>query len=479
MAWRAGFQFVATACCGPRESKADKQYEEQGNEEAQIPLERGDLDKGPESLDHFRAQDLLLRVEAYNNRELQVEVEEELQDNTQVQMLHSLDYAISDRENIELEYLVQGAPPSQDYAVIGPIESHMDEREARITQPTTIAPQHSPTRDSAENTTGQIVDPVEASSIRKLDLLNVLSESKEICDRIMSLLFPGDSINIREYVNGQAIRPCHACGQVKYFVADRNFFNYVRSRHSTTYFASQNSEVLDIARITKYRPSCDFSPRVLGVNQMFRSLGSIYLYRRDFRFQCSAEGAKQFLTQNSLRMCYMTQVDLFYHFRNEPLVVETNGEALHSLMSEIRHKFAYIPRMHVHVGHGFWAKADWAKGPAAVTGQRSLRDDGEYRPPFPCDIAKVAAPADRWKDHEDLGTHCTRGTEVEISIEGTMSEEEVEFVEQLNEEILRRGRTRPFYHKSLESPYVWRRSLCWKRPYTCTEGEKVKRWESD
>jgi hypothetical protein len=51
------------------------------------------------------------------------------------------------------------------------------------------------------------------------------------------------------------------------------------------------------------------------------------LHRRNFRFQCSAQGTKKFLLRHKRYVPSMTQVDLFYHFRNEPLVIETDGQA--------------------------------------------------------------------------------------------------------------------------------------------------------
>jgi hypothetical protein len=532
-------RLIGTSCCGLRKSKADKRCEEQGFEESQALLEQYDSSRVVESLDGAEAQDLLLRVEMCDDQVLRVEEEsqdgdnlqdepavqddgaargdveplgdgehldseemqddttarddelvqddetvrndglgqdgEGLQDNTKVQELNSLDYAVSDRGSIEVEDSVQSAPVSQHHAAASPIRSQMVEREAPITPPTTTITPVLPPNDRTGGTTSQIIDPVQISKPRKLDLLSLLTGSKEICDRIMSLLFPGDTANISEYPQGMKISRRHK-HQVEYSVTDRNSLNRQRSRHWTTYFATRNPQALDIARITTDRPSCNFSFKVLLVNEIFEALGLVYLYRRNFRFQCSAQGAKKFLMEHKLHVRSMTQVELFYHFKNEPSVIETDGQAWHDMMIQVRHDFACIPRIHVHVGHGFWAKANWIKGPAAVIGQRSLRDDGQYRPPFLCDIVKIAAPADRWKDHDDPGTHCTEGTDVQISIEGTMSEEEVEFVEQLNEEVLRRGRTRPLHRKKYGPSYVWRRSLLWKRPYTCTPGEKAKHW---
>jgi hypothetical protein len=83
MAWRAGFQFVSIACCGSRKCEADKRYEEREIGKMQGMLEHDDSDREMESLDGSRAQDLLLGVEASDNRGLQIEEEGQNDDDLQ------------------------------------------------------------------------------------------------------------------------------------------------------------------------------------------------------------------------------------------------------------------------------------------------------------------------------------------------------------------------------------------------------------
>ena len=75
MAWRAGFQFISIACCGSRKCEADKRYEEREIGETQGLLEHDDSGREMELFDGSRAQDLLIRVEASDNRGLQIEEE--------------------------------------------------------------------------------------------------------------------------------------------------------------------------------------------------------------------------------------------------------------------------------------------------------------------------------------------------------------------------------------------------------------------
>jgi len=397
MARRAGFQFVSIACCGSRNRETGKQYEEREIGETQGLLEHDDSVREMGSLDGSRAQDLLLRVEASDNRGLQIEEEGQntdgLQDHGVVQNdetslgdggfldaeevhgdttaqddelvqadesetvrydgsgqgeegLHdntndSQRYAVSDRESVEAEDSVQSAPPSEDYAAVHPIESHVVEHEAPITPPATMIPRDLSPNDHTEDTTSRIVDPVEASSIRNLDLLSVLTESKEICDRIMSLLFPRDPINIREGAFGAMISPLHLHEEFKYWPPDKISFKFQRLLRETPCPGWRHSEALALARIVGRRlkdnePFCGSSLNVLLVSKAFHELcleyllGLEYLWARNFRFQCSAKVTRDFLMDphHALHVRSMTQVDLFYHYTDKSGVIEIRNCAM-------------------------------------------------------------------------------------------------------------------------------------------------------
>ena len=280
-------------------------------------------------------------------------------------------------------------------------------------------------------------------------------EQKEIADRIMGLLFPGDSINICQRDRRSTIRRPRSRRQLlqlKSWRTANNSFEYKRSSREATHFASQHPESLDHARLITRRPAngepfCDFSLNILLVSKTFHKLGLKHMWARNFRFQCSARGTKDFLLEHPLYARSTTQLDLFYHFGREPGVIETNDYEWHDLTNKVRHHFSCIPKIHIHIGHGFWHKDDWRMGAEPVMDERSSR----RRPNFLDDVAKTAAPAERWQDHDDPTTLRIAGTEVRVSIEYTGKEgldekkEKVKFVEELTEEILKRGLARPLF----------------------------------
>jgi hypothetical protein len=304
------------------------------------------------------------------------------------------------------------------------------------------------------------------ASIR--DFLTPLMEHKDVIDRIMRLLIP-NSTNICEYATGDTIGLPHLHEQLKYWVSDKKL------KAETTYFSTQNPEALDLARIVTLRSEdnrgfAEYSLSIMRVNKAFHKLGLKYMWGRNFRFQCSARGAKDFLLKNALLARSITQVDMFYHFEGEAGVIETKDHDWHDMLSTMRHDLSFIPKIHVHVGHGFWSKTNWRWGPNGVINDSVFRDDGRYLPLVMYDVARFAVPAERWKDHKDPATLCTAGTLVRVSIEDEkMTGEEtwkvnekirrVEFVEQLNDEVLRQGLARPLHpggrsRTSYTRPYV-------------------------
>jgi hypothetical protein len=514
MSASALLRLIDTSCCGLRKSKTDKRSEEREIEETQGLLKHDDLDSEVESLDCAWAQGPLLQVEAYDdcglqvlgriqddgdvrgerrlkekrviqddgavrddgggqdNTELLVLEDDEERHNTGLQKLDSLDCTVLGSESIELEDLVQNALLYQDDLDIHTTVSHAVEVETPITPPKTIITLDGLLENGLELTehnAKQVLDPVNVAKTNKLGLVSLLTGNKEICDRIMSLLFPGDSITICEYPECQEFEWRHV-DQIRYSLTDDESINNTRW---TACFAMQNPEAPDLARIvTKKRfcdsspPFCNFSPHILGTSKILYSLGSLYLYRRNFRFQCSAKRAKKFLLEKAVHARSITQINLFYHFEGEPLVIETGNKEWHDMLSTMRHDLSFIPKIHVHVGHGFWSKTNWRWGPKGVINDSVFRDDGRYLPLVMYDVARFAAPAERWKDHKDPATLCTAGTLVRVSIEGEkMTGEEtwkvnekirrVEFVEQLNDEVLRQGLARPLHPGGRSrSPYT-------------------------
>ena len=113
----------------------------------------------------------------------------------------------------------------------------------------------------------------------------------------------------------------------------------------------------------------------------------------------------------------MTQIDLFYRYTNELGVIETSDYEWHDMMNKVRHHFSCIPKIHIHVGHGFWDRTDWKVDVGTVMNQREHR-----HPIFLDDVEKTAAPAERWQDHDNSATRRTDGTLIQVSIEHTGEE---------------------------------------------------------
>jgi hypothetical protein len=87
---------------------------------------------------------------------------------------------------------------------------------------------------------------------------------------------------------------------------------------------------------------------------------------------------------------------------------------------------------------------------------------------------KTAAPAERWQKYDDPATRRTNGTLVQVSIELTGKETADEktrklgFMEDLNEEILKRGLTQPLFEEPVlakGSLEYFKRPPAWTRPY--------------
>jgi hypothetical protein len=157
-----------------------------------------------------------------------------------------------------------------------------------------------------------------------------------------------------------------------------------------------------------------------------------YLYGRKFGFQnCSAVGVEAFLANHRKYGHLMTQLDLFYNFRPRRPELDTYGDDWHRMMCEVRHQFC-VPLIHIYVRPRFWVISEWRKGPGAVMRQEGFLVGQRYRANFLEDVAKIAAPADRWLGHDYSGA----GTEVQIFIDDPESDEQVQFVKELNEEIL-------------------------------------------
>jgi hypothetical protein len=160
-----------------------------------------------------------------------------------------------------------------------------------------------------------------------------------------------------------------------------------------------------------------------------------------------------------------TSLVLHYRFEGGSGLLKTDDQTWHSLMKYVRHGALHIKHIHLLVDKGFWNIADWMLGPIAVLTQTSLRNCPSQTvfTNFLAEIAKIAAPAHRWRYHgrryeSDYDSskdpdHTTHGTVLQITIDGIRSKEQQTFVRRLEWAIRRRRRARPLFY-GLDRPYT-------------------------
>lgn len=288
-------------------------------------------------------------------------------------------------------------------------------------------------------------------------LMDILKQ-QSIKDRIMQFCFPGDVIQIYEYPGGWHNRTYLQRLHTYYRVEDRNTADAKSSVHETSYFSSQWSSDSEVVKQHPHPRSkgvsfYGFATGLLRANKSLSKMASESLYGRTFRFKCSPEGAKMFLRLHKEHAKSIKELELYFHFKTELGSIQTGDESWHELMCLIRHELAFIPSIHVHIGQDFWKKARWKQArlserPNIVIGQSDLRnsvDPDHLRPSFLYEIAKIAAPAERWLDHLDPKTKRTDGTRLQISIQETTDDLKKQFIEILHSEIERRRTARPLF----------------------------------
>jgi len=192
------------------------------------------------------------------------------------------------------------------------------------------------------------------------------------------------------------------------------------------------------------------------------------------RIQCTVS------ERHALKYDSSTTLVLHYHFEDGSGFVKTDDELWRMLMNYIHHDAPHLTSMHLMIGKGFWRFADWRLGAVAVLKQTSLRNsnrDKEY-PNFLANIAKIAAPADRWMDHtyrkqpdydksKDLD-YSSHGTALQITIDGTESEEQQDSVRDLEKAIHDLRTARPLFRSTSDYEMVYTRE---------DEGRKGFRWK--
>jgi hypothetical protein len=162
-----------------------------------------------------------------------------------------------------------------------------------------------------------------------------------------------------------------------------------------------------------------------------------------------------------LRYNSSTLLVLHYNFEGGIGSIRTDDETWHRLMKHIRHSASHILDIHLMISKRFWGLARWQDGAHKVLDQNSLCSGSNHRnfPNFLAKIAKIAAPASRWKNFsKEYGRgekayiprrgpdYCSRGTTLRISIDGADSEERRRFVQELEEVIQEKREARPLFH---------------------------------
>lgn len=173
---------------------------------------------------------------------------------------------------------------------------------------------------------------------------------------------------------------------------------------------------------------------------------------------------------HALKYDSKTTLVLHYHFQGGSGFIKTDDELWRILMNHIRHEASHLRDIHLIIGKSFWEIADWRLGAAAVLRQTLLRtsDNNMGYPNFLANIAKIAAPADRWMDHHyrkepdwdaskdvDYSSH---GTALRITIDCAESQEQQDFVRKLEEVIHRLRTARPLFRPMLSNRHVYTRT---------------------
>jgi hypothetical protein len=149
---------------------------------------------------------------------------------------------------------------------------------------------------------------------------------------------------------------------------------------------------------------------------------------------------------------------LYYNFEGSIDFIKTDDEIWHELMNHNRHVAFHISEMHLMISKGFWNLARWRDGVQKVLEQNSLgnRPIPKNFPNFLTKIAKIAAPAPRWRnydrkweiddyDPEKDSHYSSHGTKLHITIDGADSGERQTFVQELEEIIEETRRARPLF----------------------------------
>jgi hypothetical protein len=144
-----------------------------------------------------------------------------------------------------------------------------------------------------------------------------------------------------------------------------------------------------------------------------------------------------------MRMRMIKKLVLYCHFREDKLMFSTDALAWERLLASVRHEFSFIPSIRIHFGPSFWE-----------FNKLSSTASGVVNRPMFLGVYKLAAPADRWEIKNRPSTHRADGTVLEIDFGGTDTQEQIDFVKRLVEEIEQRRVGRPLFVRSPEGKEI-------------------------
>ncbi|KAM0724303.1 hypothetical protein Q7P37_000185 [Cladosporium fusiforme] len=251
------------------------------------------------------------------------------------------------------------------------------------------------------------------------ELLTRLAQHKDIWDRFLKFCIPGPTIHIGASDS------------------DTRVFDPRRCKPLT------NKKPEDVPQ-----ESVDNCLSLLRLNRKFKKLGETRLNRWTLYFRCRAARAATFLKSNEKRLRCVQEAVLYFNWTSDEVGFGT-GIALVRLFQDLRHRYAFIPRVKVHMGEQFWSIVPWQKGP-----QRAFVACG-----FLIDLAKLAAPAKRWlsfEDKRDKVPPFEHGTVLEVFIEGAVTDEKADFVRRLTRLIENERLQRPLFVKTKNEERVYK-----------------------
>jgi hypothetical protein len=127
-------------------------------------------------------------------------------------------------------------------------------------------------------------------------------------------------------------------------------------------------------------------------------------------------------------------------------------------MNHICHAASHIKEIHLMISKGFWNLAHWRHGDRSVAEGVLIKDclDTKNFPNFLTKIAKISAPAPRWRCHdrkwerddydpEQDSHYSSHGTNLHITIDGADSGERQAFVRELEEIVEKMREARPLF----------------------------------